>query len=99
MYYWKIQQYLAWAYTQMFQLVIMTHAPHVHSSLIYNSQKLERTQMSLNRGMATENVLHLFVVFKLQNSLTRNVYIFFLASDRILVNKWLSFNFTLCSFT
>jgi hypothetical protein len=24
---------------------------YVHSSLIYNSQKLERTQMSLNRGM------------------------------------------------
>jgi hypothetical protein len=31
----------------------------VHSSLIYNSQKLERTQMSLNRGMDTENVEHL----------------------------------------
>jgi hypothetical protein len=29
------------------------------SSLIYNSQKLERTQMSLNRGMDTENVVHL----------------------------------------
>ena len=27
---------------------------YVHSSLIYNSQKLERTQMSLNRGMYTE---------------------------------------------
>jgi hypothetical protein len=25
----------------------------------YNSQKLERTQMSLNRGMDTENVVHL----------------------------------------
>jgi hypothetical protein len=32
---------------------------YVHSSLIYNSQKLERTQMSLNRGMDTENVVHL----------------------------------------
>ena len=29
---------------------------YVHSSLIYNRQKLERTQMSLNRGMDTENV-------------------------------------------
>ena len=29
---------------------------YVHSSLIYNSQKLERTQMFLNRGMDTENV-------------------------------------------
>ena len=28
---------------------------YVHSSLIYNSQKLERTQMSLNREMDTEN--------------------------------------------
>ena len=30
---------------------------YVHGSLIYNSQKLERTQMSLNRGMDTENVV------------------------------------------
>jgi hypothetical protein len=29
---------------------------YVHSCLIYNSQKLERTQMHLNRGMDTENV-------------------------------------------
>jgi hypothetical protein len=26
---------------------------------VYNSQKLERTQMPLNRGMDTENVVHL----------------------------------------
>ena len=26
---------------------------YVHSSLVYNSQKLERTQMPLNRGMDT----------------------------------------------
>jgi len=32
---------------------------YVHSSLIYNSQKLERTQMPSNRGMDTENVVHL----------------------------------------
>ena len=32
---------------------------YAHSSLIYNSQKLERTQMSLNRGMDTENVVYL----------------------------------------
>ena len=32
---------------------------YVPSSLIYNSQKLERTQMPLNRGMDTENVVHL----------------------------------------
>jgi hypothetical protein len=32
---------------------------YVHSSLIYNSQKLGRTQISLKRGMDTENVVHL----------------------------------------
>jgi hypothetical protein len=32
---------------------------YVHNSLIYNSQKLEITQMPLNRGMDTENVLQL----------------------------------------
>jgi len=32
---------------------------YVHGSLIYNSQKLERTQMSLNRGMDIKNVVHL----------------------------------------
>jgi hypothetical protein len=32
---------------------------YVHSSLNYNSQNLERTQMSLNSGMDTENVVHL----------------------------------------
>ena len=31
----------------------------VHRILIYNSQKLEKTQMSLNRGIDTENVVHL----------------------------------------
>jgi hypothetical protein len=32
---------------------------YVHSSHIYNSQKLEITQMSFNRGMHTGNVVHL----------------------------------------
>ena len=31
----------------------------VHSSPIYNRQKLARTQMSLNRGMEIGNVMHL----------------------------------------
>jgi hypothetical protein len=39
---------------------------YVHSSLIYNSQKLERSQMSINRGMDTENVLHLHKVWTLR---------------------------------
>jgi hypothetical protein len=29
------------------------------AALFYNSQRLERTQMSLNRGMDTKNVVHL----------------------------------------
>ena len=59
-YYLGTQLYHCWAYTQkMFQHVIRTHVHYVHSSLIYNSQKLERTQLSLNRGMDTENVVHL----------------------------------------
>ena len=32
---------------------------YVHTSLIYNSQKLERTQMFPNRRKDTENVVHL----------------------------------------
>ena len=32
---------------------------YVHSNLMCNSQKLERTQMSFNRGMDIENVIHL----------------------------------------
>jgi hypothetical protein len=35
--------------------------PHyVHNRVTYISQKLERTQMYLNRGMDTENVIHLY---------------------------------------
>jgi hypothetical protein len=32
---------------------------YVHSSLIYNRWKLERTQLSFNKGMGTENGVHL----------------------------------------
>jgi uncharacterized coiled-coil protein SlyX len=32
---------------------------YVHSSLIYNSQNLERPQMPLNRGMDTKKLVHL----------------------------------------
>ena len=33
---------------------------YIYSSLIYNSQELETTLMSLNRGMDTENAVHLY---------------------------------------
>jgi hypothetical protein len=32
---------------------------YVHSSIIYNSQKVERTQVSFNGEMDIENVVHL----------------------------------------
>jgi hypothetical protein len=41
------------------QLVIRKYSHYTDSSLIYNSQKLERNQMSLNREMDTENVVPL----------------------------------------
>ena len=39
---------------------------YVHISIIYNSHKLERIQMSFNRGMDAESVVHL------QNSAIKN---------------------------
>jgi hypothetical protein len=57
-YYLRTQLYQSWACTpKMLQNIMRTHA---HSSLIYNIQKLERTQMSLIRRMDTENVVHLY---------------------------------------
>ena len=32
---------------------------YVYRTLIYNSQNLERTQFTVNRGMDKENVVHL----------------------------------------
>ena len=56
-YYLRTQLYHSGAQTQeMLQHVIRTH---VHTNLIYNNQKLERNQMSLNGGMDTENVVYL----------------------------------------
>ena len=37
---------------------------YVHSSLIYNSQTLERIQMSLNRGMDTEKMMECYSAIK-----------------------------------
>jgi hypothetical protein len=36
---------------------------YVHSSLIYNSQKMERTQMTLNREIDSENVVHFTIEY------------------------------------
>ena len=34
--------------------------PSVHCSTIYNSQDMEATSMSINRGMAKEDVVHIY---------------------------------------
>ena len=49
----------SWYTQKMLQHVIGHMLHYVHCILIYNSQKLERTQISYNRGMDTENVAHL----------------------------------------
>ena len=46
-------------YTLVFVLLEFHVFSKLYSGLIYNSQKLERTQMPLNRGMDPENVVHL----------------------------------------
>ena len=51
---------------------------YVHSSLIFNSQKLERTQMSLNRGMDTEYVVHLHNGALLYSAVKKNEFMKFL---------------------
>lgn len=40
----------------------------VHSSLISNSQKLERIQMPFNRGVDTENMVKYIYTVKTQNA-------------------------------
>ena len=34
--------------------------PYVHCSTVYNSQDMEATEMSINRGMAKEDVVHIY---------------------------------------
>jgi hypothetical protein len=52
---------------------------YVHSSLFYNSQKLERTQMHLNRGVDTENVVLLhYVPIEYFSAIKKNEFMKFL---------------------
>jgi hypothetical protein len=56
-YYLKTQLYHSSAYTQkMLQHITRIHVPLC--SFIYNTRKLEKTQMSLNRGMDIEDMIH-----------------------------------------
>jgi hypothetical protein len=55
-YYLRTQLYHFWAYSlKLLQHVKRYMLHYVHSSLIYNRQKLETIQMSFNRGMDIEN--------------------------------------------
>jgi hypothetical protein len=47
-----------WVFNSI-RLIYLSVTVSVPCTLIYNSQKLERIQMSLNRGMGTENIVHL----------------------------------------
>jgi hypothetical protein len=53
---------------------------YVHRSLIYNNQELERIQMSLNRGMDTENVTH-FYTMEYYSAIKNNEFIKFLGEN------------------
>ena len=44
---------------------------YIHSSLIFSIQKLKRTQMSLNRGMDAQTVVHLHNVVLLSYPLPK----------------------------
>ena len=61
---------------------------YVHSSLIYNSQKLERTQISLNKGMNIENKVHLHSGYS--SAIKINKFIKFLGKQMELENIMLS---------
>jgi hypothetical protein len=63
---------------------------HVHSSLIYNSQKLERTQMPLNREMNTENVVYLTTQY--YSAIKKNEFMKFLG-------KWMDMGIILSQVT
>ena len=54
---------------------------YIHSSPIYNSQKLERTQMSLNGGMDTKNVVYIYTM-EYYSAIRNNEFMTFL-------DKWM----------
>ena len=50
---------------------------YIHRSLIYNSQKLERTQMPLNRGIDTKKMWYIYTM-EYYSATKRNEFIKFL---------------------
>jgi hypothetical protein len=62
----KIQIYHSWEYTQKVpHYAIGAHVPYVYRGLICDSLKLETTQVSHDRRMDTENVVHFHSVILL----------------------------------
>jgi hypothetical protein len=63
---------------------------YFHSSLIYISQKLKRTQMFLNRGMDTENVVHLHngVLFRYQKQWLHDILRQMDVTSWSILNRW-----------
>ena len=60
---------------------------YVHSSLIYNSQKLERTQMPLNGGMDTKKILYIYTM-EYYSAIRNNEFMEFL-------DKWIELENTI----
>ena len=54
------QQSHFWAYTQENHNSKRYMHINVHCTAIYNSQDMEATEMSINRGMDKENVVHIY---------------------------------------
>ena len=58
-----IQQPHLWAYTQtklQFEKIHALLFIRVHSSTVYNSQDMEATQTSINRGMDKEDTVYIY---------------------------------------
>ena len=55
-----IQQSHSWACIMTKLKFKKIHAPHVHSSTVYNSQEREATSVSINRGTDKEDVVHIY---------------------------------------
>ena len=58
--YHMIQQSHCWSYTQRPHNLKGYMHPNVHGIIIYNSQNIKATQMSINRGMDIQDVVHIY---------------------------------------
>ena len=55
-----IQQSISWASIWRNHNSKRYRHPNIHCSTIYNSQDMEATKMSINRGMNKEDVVHIY---------------------------------------